>query len=132
MKRAARRSVCVVCTAPCLVELDLISGPRSDPVYSLLKHIPPFVMPVTYVAKRHTAWAGAGLGYAWRCCGRWTRERPFLCVCAPWTRVRHTEDGGHCVVSSSGLCMFQCCASEAVLACAKGRLVSTCTPDRRV
>jgi hypothetical protein len=27
-----RRSVCVVCTAACLVELDLISGPRSDPI----------------------------------------------------------------------------------------------------
>jgi hypothetical protein len=24
--------LCVVCTAPCLVELDLISGPRSDPI----------------------------------------------------------------------------------------------------
>jgi hypothetical protein len=30
-----RRSVCVVRTFPCLVELDLISGPRSDPLYHI-------------------------------------------------------------------------------------------------
>jgi hypothetical protein len=27
--------VCVVCTAACLVELDLISGPRSDHIYHI-------------------------------------------------------------------------------------------------
>jgi hypothetical protein len=21
------------------------------------------------------------LAYGWRCCGRWTRARPFLCLC---------------------------------------------------
>jgi hypothetical protein len=33
-----RRSVCVVCTAVCLVELDLISGARSDTIYHILRY----------------------------------------------------------------------------------------------
>jgi hypothetical protein len=32
-----RRSVCVVCTAACLVELDLISGARIDTIYHILR-----------------------------------------------------------------------------------------------
>jgi hypothetical protein len=34
-----RRSVCAVCTAPCLVELDLISGSRSEPIIGSLSRI---------------------------------------------------------------------------------------------
>jgi hypothetical protein len=34
----ARRSMCVVCTAACLVEVDLISGPRQATRYTTYTH----------------------------------------------------------------------------------------------
>jgi hypothetical protein len=37
--REVHRSVCVVCTAPCLVEVDLIAGPRSNPIYHIHTYI---------------------------------------------------------------------------------------------
>jgi hypothetical protein len=47
--------VCVVCAAPCLVELDLISGPRSDPIYfmpnCMRDHIGIFLW--SYIADLH-------------------------------------------------------------------------------
>jgi hypothetical protein len=56
------------------------------------------------------------LACGWRCCGRWTRERPFLCVCAPWTRVRQTGDQVLVYGSSRPeACMFMCCAGDPML-----------------
>jgi hypothetical protein len=36
-------AVCAVCTAPCLVELDLISRPRGDPIYHRQTYIEAYI-----------------------------------------------------------------------------------------
>jgi hypothetical protein len=110
-----RRSVCVVCTAACLVELDVISGPRSDPKTQLHRR--------TTLAHKHQTHdvstyhhgpasrrldgdavaAGRGSGRssvgAHRGPGCTRRGIAFVTVCRP----------------AAGACV--CCAGEIMLAC---------------
>jgi hypothetical protein len=58
-------------------------------------------------------------------------EAVYPSYCALWTGGRHTEDEIQLLPLLIQRPACVCCVGEAVLACAKGRLVSTCTPERR-